>query len=91
MRRCDFLPPDKTSYPVPGSDAAIGKARIDQRMNPKPAKAVGYPTSDSNRTARQQHIGRISDSCIAAIRSDKPTYRVLMIKKTMMMRSQPAS
>jgi hypothetical protein len=48
MRRCDFSPPDKTGYPVPGSDAANGKVRIDQRMNPKPAKAVGYPTSDSN-------------------------------------------
>src|SRR2546427_2727232 len=34
MRRCEFSPPDKTSYPVPGSAAARGLGRICERTNP---------------------------------------------------------
>jgi hypothetical protein len=48
MRRCGFSPPDKTGYPVPGTDAADGEMPIGQRGSPKPAKAVGHPTIETN-------------------------------------------
>jgi hypothetical protein len=47
MRRCGFSPPDKTGYPVPGSDAADGEGRRSVQ-EPEAAKAVGYPTSEIN-------------------------------------------
>jgi len=50
--------------PVPGFNAALDMIELRARKA-EAAKAVGHPTSDSNWTARQQHIGRIEGPCPA--------------------------
>src|SRR5689334_10455395 len=48
MRRCGFSPPDKTGYPVPGSDCRRWRSVHRAVREPVAAKAVGYPTSEVN-------------------------------------------
>src|SRR5215467_2090724 len=60
MRRCDFSPPDKTGYPVPGSHAADGETSVAPRRNPKPQRRLVIQPVKINEMVIEQRAGSIS-------------------------------
>src|SRR5262245_33037857 len=67
MRRCGLSPPDKTGYPVPGSDAADGEA-VAPRRNPKPQRRLVIQPVKVNKIVIDQRADSISADSTGSLR-----------------------